>query len=153
MNLDRYQYNIRHSFFEFEFISVGPKGNIRKKVKFLKISKEVYNFSFGDINEVTGLDNDKIISNNGDRDKILLTLASIINHFTEIFANAMIYILANTASRTRLYQMNISKYRHEIEKNFKILGYKNGRWESFRSNQQYESFLVYRKKSLIQLIL
>ncbi|MEO8405249.1 MAG: hypothetical protein ABI480_11660 [Chitinophagaceae bacterium] len=152
MDLDHYQYDIKYSFFEFEFISVGPKGKVRKKVKFLKIGKGIYNFSFADVDEMTGIDNDKVISNNGDRNKILATLANIIYDFTETFNDIIIYILANSASRSRLYQMNISKYYYEIEKKFKVFGYKNGKWQHFQPNQQYESFLVYRKTSLLQLI-
>lgn len=62
MNLDRYPYRRRDSFLIFEFESVGPKGKINKIARFKQIRKNLYNFSFGDFDEVTGESRDKIVS-------------------------------------------------------------------------------------------
>ena len=110
MNLDRYPYYATNSVNEFEFISIGSKGDIKKLVKFSEIGEAMYNFSFSDLDEITGIPDDSSISNNGDRDKILATLASIIFNFTQGRSDIVVYIIGNTASRTRLYEINISKY-------------------------------------------
>jgi hypothetical protein len=34
----------------------------------------MYNLGFGDYNEITGLIDDKVITNNGDREKVLATV-------------------------------------------------------------------------------
>jgi len=54
MNLEHYTYFASNDFKDCEFYSEGPKGRIRKAVRFTKISDEgpaFYNLGFGDISE------------------------------------------------------------------------------------------------------
>jgi hypothetical protein len=53
-------------------------------------------------------------------------------------------LLGSTPSRTRLYQIGINRLWQEIRKDFMVWGYKDGDWEDFRSNVNYEAFLVKR---------
>ncbi len=117
MTLDRYPYYANSSFFDFEFESKGAKGAIKKIARFTRIGVNLYNFGFGDLDSITGDLSDKSVSNNGDKDKVLATVAAIIYDFTSLFLDAAIFIKGSTAARTRWYQMNINAHWKEIEKN------------------------------------
>lgn len=60
----------------FEFLSEGPNGKIKKKVAFKPIDENpfVFNLGFGDV-DANGEIDDVIISNNGDSQKVLATVA------------------------------------------------------------------------------
>src|SRR6476659_8472506 len=115
MNLERYIYFTNPDFKDYEFYSEGPKGKIKKVVRFSRISEDpvVYNLGFGDEDE-DGSVNDNAISNNGDRDKVLATVANTIIDFTNHHGNHYIYAAGSTESRTRLYQMGISQLWDKI---------------------------------------
>lgn len=73
MTLDRYDYIASETMLDFEFESEGPKGKIRKIIRFgLQHSSGITfcNLGFGDINAKTGTIEDLAISNNNDKDKI-----------------------------------------------------------------------------------
>jgi hypothetical protein len=91
--------------------------------------------------------NDKTVSNNSDREKILVTAALAALEFIRQFPNATLYIKGSTIARTRLYQIRISSVFKEINQYFIVSGLKNGVWESFKINQRYEAFLI-RKKNV-----
>ena len=89
--------------------------------------------------------NDAIRSNNGDRGKILNTVASTIIDFIDRHPHAEVFAEGSTPARTRLYQMGISNNLEEISKDFDIHGYIGGEWTPFRRGVNYEAFLVKRK--------
>jgi hypothetical protein len=67
----------------FEFVSVGKKGIIRKRVVFAKTEvKGIYNLAFGNIGADNRLEDDTI-NDNGDRDKILATVATAVDKYTQ----------------------------------------------------------------------
>jgi hypothetical protein len=144
LNLDKYSYTTNNKYLAYEFESTGPKGIIKKVARFTEIDPGIYNFGFGDLNESSGEINDIVISNNGDGDKVLSTLASIIHDFTLIYPHAAVFIQGTTRGRTRRYQMGINKYWGQIRLSFKVWGQKNGKWESFRKGENYEAFLGHR---------
>ncbi|MHA4808777.1 DUF6934 family protein [Flavitalea flava] len=90
---------------------------------------------------------DKVVTNNHDRDKVLATIAAIVIYFMEENPNAILFVKGSTPSRTRLYQMGINKYLNEISELFVIQGYKFGIWELFEKSKSYSSFLLRNKKS------
>ncbi|HVU85209.1 MAG TPA: hypothetical protein VHC50_10230 [Puia sp.] len=148
MNLEKYPYVSKSDHQAFFFKSSGPKGIIKKGVLFRRISERndnIYNISFGDWNEVRSRINDRVISNNGDREKVLATVALIILEFSAYFPHRLIYMEGSTASRTRLYQMGINKHYAEISNIFDVIGCRNGTWEIFKWNRNYEAFVMIRK--------
>lgn len=149
LNLERYEFQTNPNFFDYEFESIGAKGTIKKVARFSLIQRGLYNFGFGDLDEKTGEISDTIVSNNGDGDKILATVAQIIYYFTGIYQDAWIFIKGTNAARTKWYQMGISKHWEQIDPIFEILGYREGKWESFRKGVNYEAFLGRRKTSFL----
>lgn len=130
----------------FEFTSQGPKGQIPKLVKYSETNlRDMYNLAFGDKDIKTGQINDTIISNNGDSDMILSTVVSTVYAFTDKYPDAWVFATGSTKVRTRLYRMGITKYITEIKKDFQVFGLRDGEWEKFEKEVEYEAFLVKRK--------
>ena len=149
MNSDKYQITAGYNFLRYEFISQGPKGLIKKQIQFKLVSEErseneVYNLAFGD-KGITGEIDDMVISNNGDTEKVLATVASAIFTFFETYSNAWIYITGSTNARTRLYKIGIVKYYSDFIKDFDIYGEKDDDWYSFEKDKNYSAFLIKRK--------
>lgn len=144
MNARHYRYYAHPSFSDFKFESQGPLGQIKKIARFTSIAPDLYNFGFGDLDEETGDIRDDIVSNNGDAEKVILTLAQIINDFTAIYPQASIFIQGSNPVRTRLYQIYINRFWLELQPAFALFGYRNKRWELFRKGVNYESFLGHR---------
>ena len=57
----------------------------------------------------------------------------------------MIFAIGSTPSRTRLYQMGISRYFDEILELFMISGLLENHWGEFEADNNYQAFLVKRK--------
>ena len=146
MKLPKYPLASSDRLMTFEFISEGPKGLIHKLVRYqLTNLKDVYNLAFGDKDYSTGNIDDTIISNNGDSEKVLATVAATVYAFTDKYPAAWIYATGSTKSRTRLYRMGITKFLSEVAEDFEVLGERNEEWETFRKNIEYDGFLVRRK--------
>jgi hypothetical protein len=145
MNLPKYQVSADDERFLYEFFSEGPKGRIKKTVIYSEIEDGLFNLAFGDWNEDLNKLDDSIRSNNGDRDKILATVASTAIDFTDRFPQAEIFTEGSSPARTRLYQMGISNNLAEISEDFEIQGYIDHEWQPFRKGINYEAFLIQRK--------
>jgi hypothetical protein len=131
----------------FEFTSVGPKGRIKKLVQYTETNlKEFFNLGFGDKDEKTGEINDKAITNNGDSQKVLSTVASTVYAFTDKYPEAWIYIQGSNIVRTRLYRIGITNNLQEIKNDFHLFGLKDNQWHEFRVETEYFAFLIKRKK-------
>src|SRR6185436_16152391 len=114
MHLTRYNCKTNPSFLDFEFISEGPKGNIKKIIRFTLIDNFVYNLAFGDLDEFTGQINDLAITDNKDSRKVLATVAYAVYDFTSHYPGALVIAKGSTAARTRLYRMGINNHWNEI---------------------------------------
>jgi hypothetical protein len=67
-----------------EFISSGKRGHIRKRIVFQPTDFQgVYNLAFGDLNAEGEID-DQIVSDNGDRNRILATIVRSIDRQKKI---------------------------------------------------------------------
>ena len=100
---------------------------------------------FGDKNPLTGELDDAIISNNGDRNKVLATVAFTVYLFTDVYKDALIAMKGNTDTRTRLYQMAINIHYDVIKPDFNVFGLLNDELMPFEKNVNYSGFLIKRK--------
>ena len=132
----------------YEFLSAGPKGTIKKVVKYTEIEPGIYNLGFGDWDEVGQKVIDSSRSNNADRDKVLATVASTVIDFMLNHPNAILIARGETAAKTRLYQMGIRKNWHEIDELFEIHGLINNKWHPIESGKNYEAFAARAKQIL-----
>jgi hypothetical protein len=150
MKLDRYPFTASPDRFQYEFISMGPKGSIRKIVRFdeiiMSFYQKVFNLAIGDWNEDRQSINNGVVSNNEDTAKLLATIAHIAKDFTNHFPGSMIYAAGSTASRTRKYQMALNREYDEVNKLFLVFGMtKEGEILPFQKNVNYTGFLARRR--------
>ena len=148
MNLDKYDIETEVNSTYFEFVSKGTHGSIVKVIKYSKIfeDQEIYNLGFGDKNLTSGEFDDKVISNNGDTNMVLATVASTLHEFFNEYPNAIVYSKGSSPSRTRLYQINILKYLNEIVSEFEVFGELEDNIERFKKGVNYLGFYVVRHK-------
>ena len=110
------------------------------------IEPGLFNLSFGDWDDGAQWFKDFSRSNNGDRDKVLATVASTVFDFFAFHPNAKIFAKGTTPAKTRLYQMGINVNWKEISKFLEIHGYINGGWEKFKRYKNYDAFIIWPKK-------
>lgn len=149
MDIRGYEYKTNEGFLDYEFYSEGPKGKIKKVVRFSLQNanrRTYFNLGFGDCNENENQFDDRAISNNHDRDKVLTTIAQIVLDFTAYFPDLWIYAQGSTSSRTRLYQMGIAGNWDKIEPVLLVYGNVNNEWQPFQKNINYQAFMALRKK-------
>lgn len=128
-----------------DFISIGKKGAIPKRIVFTKTeSRNVYNLAFGDIDENDEIDDFKI-SDNGDRNKILATIVTIVDDYTIKYPERMILFSGSTKERTRLYRMAIGINLEELSKTFDIFAYIQNELVPFTKDVEVNAFVIKRK--------
>ncbi len=147
MDLPKYQLSAENSLTVFEFVSIGKKGQIKKLIKFSETHlKDFYNLGFGDKNEETNEIDDKVVSNNGDSERVLATVVSAVYAFTDKNPEAWVYATGSTRARTRLYRMGINKYYEKVIKDFEVYGLIDDQWFDFEKGKDFDAFVVRRLK-------
>jgi hypothetical protein len=157
MNFDHYNdVKFAKDYQVFLFLSEGPKGSLTKVVIYSPIKglPGGYNLGLGTLK--TNEDGEEYvdvneISDNGDRDKILATVALTAFTFTDHYPERKIYLSGTNKIRTRLYQMAINNAYLELSDEFLIFGDTSKdpnvyRWQNFTKGINYTGFLVARRK-------
>jgi Family of unknown function (DUF6934) len=142
MDLDKYPVFSDNDRSSYEFLSQGPNGTIKKVVAYQEIGHNIFNLAFGDWNEIKQVIDDEARSNNNDRDKVLVTVATTVIDFVKFHPKATIFVKGSTPARTRLYQMGIVSILTEINRIGSIEGFYNGIWEPIQRKSNYEAFIL-----------
>ncbi len=146
MKVNKYALKSESSLEHFEFVSEGAKGAIRKRIEFQQATeKNLYNLAFGDVNTDTGAIDDLAVSNNGDTDKILATVVGALYAFFDKYPEAFVYATGSTSSRTRLYQMGITRFYEDLISDFYLYGQVGKEFYKFEIGKTYSGFLAQRK--------
>jgi hypothetical protein len=130
------------------FYSEGPRGRIRKVIEFQFVrglGTSTFNLAFGDFNEGTRRLDDRSVSDNQDRLKVLHTVAAAVIRFLRDHPRSILLIIANSLARARLYQMMISSVWTAIEQDFEVCGKHGPYWIPFVKGLNYSQFIVYKK--------
>jgi hypothetical protein len=129
----------------FEFESIGLNGNIPKRIEFTPtMVSGVYNLAFGDIDENDEID-DYNISNNGDRNKILATIAFAVDIYLNKYPDRWVYFRGSTQERTRLYRMAIAINLEELELKFQLFAEQKDDMVPFQKNIEVMGIIVKKK--------
>jgi len=144
MDQPKYEFK-RTNELHFDFISVGKKGEIHKRVTFIELQYGFFNMGLGDLNPETGEVDYFSVSDNGDRNTVLATVSEIIESFFELYPSHTVYFKGTSNSRTRLYQMAINHFYDELSERFHILGELDDKMTRFKRNTNYKSFLILKK--------
>jgi hypothetical protein len=130
---------------DFDFISVGTKGNIHKRIRFCQTPIDnVVELMFGDAIGSHDV-NYYSVTNNGDRDKILLTVARATRIFLEVNPEKTAYFVGSTHARTRLYKIAISLNLDLLLKDYEIFGFYENQWLPFKKNLNPSAFYVKKR--------
>ena len=131
------------AFETFEFISEGPSRSVTKRIEFSAFPENpvVVNLAFGDWEIGKDLD-DSIVTNNGDTDKILSTVAKAGLVFLQHHPDKIIFATGSTHSRNRLYRMAITKHLHSFPKEIVVMGYTGDDWEIFTKGKEYIAYQI-----------
>ena len=105
----------------------------------------VYNLAFGDKDPLTGDINDLEVTNNGDTEKVLVTVVAALYVFFENYPTAFVYATGSTKTRTRLYRMGINKFYKELQTDFYLYGQVGDDYPEFEMGTEYDGFLAQRK--------
>ncbi len=152
MILDRYEIKAGSNLTTFEFLSEGRKGEIMKIIQFQQMNLDnLYNLAFGDKNLDTGTLDDKVVTDNGDSEKVLATVVSAIYAFADRYPDSWIYATGSTESRTRLHRMGINKYYEIVVLDFEIMGEYRNEWEGYEFGKDYQAFAVHRKNTKFEI--
>lgn len=152
MKIDKYPVIVGETSMVFEFVGEGIRGNIPKLVIYSETHlHNFYNLGFGDKDETTGDIDDEVITNNGDSEKVLATVASTLYIFMDKFPDAMVLASGSTKARTRLYRIGIGNNLVKIQKDFDIYGLVENGWKPFEKQIEFKAFLVITKKSTFTL--
>jgi len=135
-----------------KFYSIGKSGNFELR---MLITREKGSANMNDFNLGFGVWNDEIKdiddgveTRNGDMQQILATVAKRSLEFLEKYPNAELFAKGSTPSRTRLYQMEISKFIDDVPKNLRIEGLitkNNIGFVNFQKGINFDAFLLSAK--------
>ena len=148
MNQHSYSLKGNPSLLDFEFVSEGPKGKIKKAVRYSlqnSFGTTYLNLAFGDLKEEAGSIDDTVVSNNEDKAKVLRTVGETVRSVTGNFPDMFVFAQGSSPARTRLYQMGIAANLAEIETFLMIWGVTGKDWVPFSKGINFEAFPVKRK--------
>ena len=144
MNQPHYAFTHASKKKTFSFYSLGKRGKIKKVVQFKLIEGEVYNLGFGDYYAKLKSLDDKVVTGNGDMEKVLATVIAITELFFNDHPTARIFLTGSTSARTRLYQIIINIHFEALAEHYEIFGFLDDEWSLFQKNINYESFLIFK---------
>jgi hypothetical protein len=130
-----------------DFLSIGKSGTFQKQIVFIPSEIDnIFNLAFGDITE-NGMFDDNSVSDNGDRNRILATIATAVEKYTKRYPERVVYFTGSTKARTRLYRMAIGLNLEELSLTYEI--YAQVDWEDqlvkFEKNMEISAFVIKRK--------
>ncbi len=138
-----YPFSASEDYLNFYFESRSGERTIPKAVQFEKIGADIYNLALGDLDSDGNLD-DNVVSNNGDMQKIMATVAQIIIKFFARYPDQQVYITGSSPTRIRLYRAIIAREMERWVEVFEVRGVLNGKPFPFEICTDYEAFLITR---------
>ncbi|REA61338.1 hypothetical protein DSL64_12905 [Dyadobacter luteus] len=141
MNYEPYEFILNEENTHFKFQSVGKRGVFDKAIAFTLIGDNIYNLALLDFDPIAQNYTDQNVTDNGDMPEVLATVMAIIQDYLNQHPERKVYLVGNSRSRTRLYQIAISKVIDQMS-DIAVLGYYNSGWIQFEPNMLFESFLI-----------
>lgn len=143
MQSEFYPFESVNNRLHFTFKSVSSKKTIQKIVMFTPLADDaqIYNLALLDVMP-DGEWSDEVKSHNLDLEKVMATTIQCIFEFIDSHPNCSVYFQGNSASKTRLYRIVITRQLSEIKKYFELYGIRNGDPELFTAGTTYEGFIL-----------
>lgn len=134
-----YQYQIENDALRYTFVSEGPRP-VTKLVVYAETDQP--NLLLADVG-ADGLPDYLSVSNNGDLERIMATVAQTLLAFFRHYPNATVAFSGNTPARIRLYQAVLAREIRAASTDFIILGLRKGLLELLQPNHTYDGFVVF----------
>jgi hypothetical protein len=147
MKYPTYETIVAERYGHFDFTSIGRKGKVKKRIIFRQTSdKELVLLALVDVRK-DGTFDDQVVTDNGDRDKILATVAKAILFYTDKFPDKWIAFEGSTDARTRLYRVAIALHIVELSKHFIVRGalLNHTKTHPFSVGVPYVAFFIKKK--------
>lgn len=138
-----YPFRASEDYLFYYFESRSSERIIAKGVQFEQIGRSTYNLAFGDL-DVDGALDDLVISDNGDMQKVMATVAQVIVTFFGAYKSKQIYFTGSSTARTRLYRVILNREIANWSDVFDIKCVSNNGPVSFPTNVNCEAFLIKR---------
>src|SRR4030095_1812215 len=104
----------------YEFVSIGPKGQIKKRIEFTPLRRRgYYNVAFGDVMK-DGRGDDTGYSNNQDIVRIISTVTDTMKDFLRDNPRAKLVFTGSTQDRTEFYRRVLSRHYGTLSAAYKI---------------------------------
>ncbi|MCF0050926.1 hypothetical protein LXM25_12710 [Dyadobacter sp. LJ53] len=142
-----YPYRASGDFLRFTFESISEQRIVRKKAEFVPISPVLYNFAFGDVIDDEEI-NDLAVTNNKDTYTVLATVIRIIQDFLSSNEDKLVYFQGSTPSRTRMYQIILTKEMANWEEKFTVYGVIDGEMMPFKIDFRFDAFIIQLKNNM-----
>ncbi|MCE7067997.1 DUF6934 family protein [Dyadobacter sp. CY326] len=136
-----YPFRASEDYLSFTFESISKQRIVRKKAEFVKIYADVYNFAFGDLNDEGEID-DLVVTNNKDMEIVFATLIRILLDYLTKYEDNWVYFKGSTPSRTRMYQIILTKEKVHWEDMLIIYGIIDGETYPFELNCRFDAFII-----------
>lgn len=141
MHYTSYQFYVSNHALRFDFLSIG-KTVISKSIIYTRTeTPNLYSLALVDIYS-DGSADDTSVSDNGDMEKILVTVFHTFSIFFNNYPDSIIGFEGSTPSRTRLYRIAISHELSSITEVYNVWGIINDTYQAFQKDQPYSGFLV-----------
>ena len=144
MNKPTYAITVSASQPRYEFISVGPKGNIRKVIEYTYLDDlAVWNLGFGDLDSQTGKISDDVVSDNGDGRKVITTVALTLLTFLEEHPDETVIFTGSDTRRTLLYNRIVAQFYGDFSDQLVITGLnEKGIEANIETGIQYAALII-----------
>ncbi len=102
----------------------------------------LFNLSLADT-EATGSPNYLSVSNNGNLERIMATVAQTLLVFFRRYPNATVAFNGSTPSCIRLYQVVLAREIRAASTEFMIMGLRDATLEPLQPNHRYNGFVIF----------
>lgn len=136
-----YPFRATEDYLSFTFESVSEQRVVRKKAEFTVMSENVYNFGFGDVTDEGEID-DLAVTDNKDTYMVFATLIQILLDFFKTHNNKFVYFTGSTQSRTRMYQIVLSKEKANWKDILIVYGMSDGEAVPFETDCKFDAFMI-----------
>lgn len=145
MNHPFYKFNVSNHALRFDFSSIGKNVVLKSIIYTRTETPDLFSVALVDIYGDGSADDTSVI-NNGDMEKILVTVFQTFSVFFKNYPESVVAFAGSTPARTRLYRIAISHELSSITKVYNVWGIINDTYQLFQKDQPYIGFLVSLKR-------
>jgi hypothetical protein len=140
-----YSYQEQQDAAQFRFNSIGLHGEMPVIVSILPLQIGDTSYQLLDITlqcadrQWYGMHS---LSNNGDREKILITICHIIRSYLRFYPLRSIFLMGHTVARTKLYQHGLIDPLLASTSLLAVHGFTGSNWEVYQPKSIYHAFII-----------